>query len=93
MINLNIHWIDHSFNTWIGCTKVSPACDNSYAEKIEKRCGGEHLIVPPRQMEDNNWDNPYKWNLKAIQSDERTKVFFDSMCNIFDYIKNFWKLL
>jgi len=23
-----IEWCDHTFNPWIGCTKVSPACDN-----------------------------------------------------------------
>ncbi len=23
-----IEWVDHTFNPWIGCTRVSPACDN-----------------------------------------------------------------
>lgn len=26
-----IEWADGTFNPWIGCTKVSPACDNCYA--------------------------------------------------------------
>lgn len=26
-----IEWTDGTFNPWIGCTKVSPACDNCYA--------------------------------------------------------------
>ena len=29
--NTKIEWCDHTFNPWIGCTKVSPACDNCYA--------------------------------------------------------------
>lgn len=27
----NIEWCDSTFNPWIGCTKVSPACDHCYA--------------------------------------------------------------
>ena len=30
--NSKIEWTDHTFNPWIGCTKVSPACDHCYAE-------------------------------------------------------------
>jgi protein gp37 len=28
-----IEWADATANFWIGCTKVSPACDNCYAER------------------------------------------------------------
>lgn len=31
--NSKIEWTDHTFNPWIGCTKVSPACKNCYAER------------------------------------------------------------
>lgn len=27
-----IQWATHTFNPWIGCTKVSPGCLNCYAE-------------------------------------------------------------
>lgn len=27
-----IEWADHTFNPWIGCTKVRPACDFCYAD-------------------------------------------------------------
>lgn len=30
--NSKIEWCDHTFNPWIGCTKVSPGCANCYAE-------------------------------------------------------------
>ena len=26
--NRKIEWTDHTFNPWVGCTKVSPACDH-----------------------------------------------------------------
>lgn len=31
--NSKIEWCDHTVNFWIGCTKVSPACDHCYAER------------------------------------------------------------
>ena len=30
-----IEWCDHTYNPWMGCTKVSPACDHCYAEAQE----------------------------------------------------------
>ena len=30
----HISWADATFNPWIGCTKVSPACDGCYAEHL-----------------------------------------------------------
>ena len=36
--NTSIEWCDHTFNPWIGCTKVSPGgCANCYAEKMAAR--------------------------------------------------------
>lgn len=32
--NTKIQWTDHTFNPWIGCTKVSPGCDHCYAEHL-----------------------------------------------------------
>jgi len=40
--NTSIGWCDHTFNPWIGCTKVSAGCANCYAEKLNERykwCG------------------------------------------------------
>lgn len=28
--NSGIEWTHHTFNPWIGCTKVSAACDHCY---------------------------------------------------------------
>jgi protein gp37 len=30
----DIAWADSTFNPWIGCQKVSPACDFCYAEAL-----------------------------------------------------------
>ena len=37
-----IQWCDHTFNPWWGCQKVSPGCDNCYAEAFDHRLGGGH---------------------------------------------------
>jgi len=37
MKNSKIEWCDHTFNPWIGCTKVSPGCANCYAETQDQR--------------------------------------------------------
>ena len=38
-----IQWTDSTFNGWIGCQKVSPGCDNCYAENWDIRFeGGRH---------------------------------------------------
>ena len=29
----SISWADKTFNPWIGCTHLSDACDNCYAER------------------------------------------------------------
>ena len=38
--NTKIEWADHTFNPWMGCTRVSPACDNCYAaDMMDARYG------------------------------------------------------
>lgn len=39
MKDTKIEWADHTINFWWGCTKVSPACANCYAETMAKRLG------------------------------------------------------
>lgn len=65
-----IEWCDHTFNPWIGCTKVSPACDHCYAEALmDTRYGrvtwgaGEDRV----RTGASNWRQPVKWNKAADQ--------------------------
>jgi protein gp37 len=39
----NIEWADHTFNPWVGCSKISSACDHCYAENWAKRSGHPEL--------------------------------------------------
>lgn len=60
----NIEWADSTFNPWIGCTKVSPACDHCYAERDTKRFGRvEWGAGKPRvRTSAANWKLPERWN-------------------------------
>jgi protein gp37 len=64
-----IAWTTSSWNPWIGCTEVSPGCDNCYARVLDKRHrwgGGTHwgAGVPRRRTSADNWKEPVKWNKK-----------------------------
>jgi protein gp37 len=37
--NSKIEWTTHTFNPWWGCTKVSEACKNCYAESWANALG------------------------------------------------------
>lgn len=39
--NSAIEWTDATWNPTTGCTKVSPGCDNCYAERIVERFRGK----------------------------------------------------
>ena len=87
MKNTNIEWCDHTFNLWLGCTKVSPACDNCYAEALmEKRM---HVVKwgagqPRQRTTESNWKQPLKWNREAAQKGIRPRVFCASLADVFD---------
>jgi protein gp37 len=81
-----ISWTDHTFNPWWGCTKVSPGCDNCYAETFDKRVGGAHWGhgAPRRTFTEKHWNEPHIWNKKAERDGAMRRVFCASMADIFD---------
>lgn len=82
----SISWTDHSFNCWWGCTRVSPGCENCYAETFDKRVGGDHWgpLKPRRLMSEHYWNEPIRWDRKAQKAGTRSKVFCASMADIMD---------
>jgi protein gp37 len=81
-----IEWANFSFNPWIGCTRVSPACDHCYAETWSKRYNTvEWGAGKPRKLtSESNWQQPIKWNREAEKSGERKRVFCASLADVFD---------
>jgi len=84
-----IEWTDSTFNPWIGCTKISPACDHCYAEALmDKRhgrvkWGGERSRTSP-----GNWQQPRRWQKQAAafftEHGRRQRVFCSSLADVFD---------
>jgi protein gp37 len=81
-----IEWVDHTFNPWIGCTRVSPACDNCYAAAMSHRREWARFEprAPRRRTTAGNWQQPLRWNRKAEKSGRRAKVFGPSLADPFD---------
>lgn len=83
--NTKIEWCDHTFNPWVGCTKITPACDHCYAEGWAKRTGGAHLWQGERRRtSEANWRQPEKWNRQAEGAPVRPRVFCASLADVFD---------
>jgi protein gp37 len=83
--NSNIEWCSHTFNPWIGCTKVSPACDFCYAEEWNKRYeGGKNWGPHAPRRRTKTWSGPRKWNKEAAASGTRPRVFCASLADVFD---------
>lgn len=85
--NSAISWTRHTWNPWMGCTKVSPACDGCYAEALmDKRYGkvqwgphGERVRTGA-----HTWNDPIRWNRQAEKDGDRPFVFCASLADIFD---------
>lgn len=66
--NSKIEWTDHTFNPWIGCTKVAAGCTHCYAEAFSKRTGkakwGEHGTRV--KTSESYWRQPLEWDKRAV---------------------------
>ncbi len=67
--NTKIEWADHSWNPWIGCTKVSPGCLHCYAEHSTPtrvhRAQGRELWgkgASRQRTSAAHWKQPAKWS-------------------------------
>lgn len=86
-----IAWCDHTFNGWVGCEKISPACKHCYAEistpaRVSKSRGlplwgpgsARHITS------DSNWREPLKWNRAAERAGVIRRVFAHSLSDVFE---------
>jgi protein gp37 len=96
-----ISWTDHTFNPWWGCTRVSPGCENCYAETFDKRIGGDHWGPgkPRRTFGEKHWNEPLRWNRQHEKDGTKGLVFCASMADVFDVEapvgerERLWKLI
>lgn len=80
-----ISWCDHTFNPWVGCERISPACDSCYAATWAKRAGHPELWQGERRRTTReNWKQPLKWDAAARAAGKRVRVFCASLADVFD---------
>ena len=81
-----ITWTDHTFNPWMGCTKISPGCTNCYAERDTARWKlAEWGPKAPRvRTSAAYWKQALTWNRKNEALGVRTKVFCASLADVFE---------
>ena len=84
--NTKIEWAHHTFNGWIGCTKVGPGCDNCYAADLaQTRLGVPWGPGQPRRhTAASTWKQPRRWNNRAAKEGIRYRVFCSSLADVFD---------
>lgn len=78
--NSHIEWTDATWNPVTGCTKISPGCDNCYAERFSERFRGVDghpfetgfdLTLRPERL-----DQPLRWSRSRM-------IFVNSMSDLF----------
>ena len=86
MENSGIAWTDHTFNPWIGCTKVGPGCQLCYAEDLATRRLGVEWGPGKarRRTKPQNWSKVRKWHREAEKAGVRPWVFVASLADVFD---------
>jgi len=95
MKNSAIEWTHHTFNPWIGCTKVSPGCKNCYAAAQDHRWGHDRWGVGKDRERTTiaNWRKPVQWNAEAVALKERHRVFCASLADVFDpEVTDVWRI-
>ncbi|MEN6414356.1 MAG: phage Gp37/Gp68 family protein [Veillonellales bacterium] len=91
-----IEWCDRTWSPVTGCTKVSPGCQNCYAERMSKRFG-EKWGLPK--------DDPFKVTVHHDRLDQPlhwtkpSKIFVCSMADLFhddvsfNFIHEIWDIM
>lgn len=85
--NSKIEWTTHTFNPWMGCTKVSPGCHHCYAETMmDKRWGKVEWGPQGQRVKTSaaNWKKPLAWYKAAVAAGERHRVFCASLADVFE---------
>jgi len=87
-----IAWCDATFNPWVGCLRVSTACDRCYAAALSWRYGwrdgkGRDLWDPGADRKRTSsayWRGPLRWSERAQAAGTRRRIFCASMADVFD---------
>lgn len=86
--NSKIEWTTHTFNPWIGCTRISGGCLHCYAETLMDHRYGKVKWGPQGERirtSETYWKQPIKWNREAKEQGRRARVFCASLSDVFEF--------
>lgn len=89
-----ISWCDHTWNPWIGCRKVSPACTHCYAATFvgvrlrrpfypEPTEGHKSVDADSPVWRTTTWREPVRWDRRARETGRIRSVFTCSLSDFF----------
>lgn len=83
-----IEWTDVTWNPTVGCTRVSPGCENCYAEKVAHRgMSPQHKGLTVLGKQGVRWNGEINLVPSALEKPfhwrKPRKVFVDSMSDLF----------
>ena len=78
----SIEWTDATWNPVTGCSRVSPGCDNCYAEALSLRFGWSKLPWLPEHASENVVLHPERLR-KPMGWREPRMIFVNSMSDLF----------
>lgn len=87
MAETKISWTDYTYNPWIGCWEVSPACLNCYAKKVNARRRKDlqaEWVKDGKRSFTKTANDPLRWNREAHEKRKRYMVFCLSMGDVFE---------
>lgn len=80
-----IEWATHTFNLWIGCSKVHTGCAHCYAEAMAGRFGVTWGPNGTRnRTSERYWKRPLAWERQAAATRQRPRIF-PSLCDPFEH--------
>jgi protein gp37 len=92
-----IEWTDATWNPVTGCTKVSPGCDNCYAERFSERFRGvpghpfesgfDLTLRPERLSQPLEWKKPRMIFVNSMSDLFHKEVPQSHICRVFDIME------
>lgn len=84
MRDSKIAWTHHTFNPWIGCSRVSAGCVHCYAETLNNRWGKANWGPQAERAKTSAayWKQPLAWAREAYKTGKKARVFCASMADV-----------
>lgn len=84
-----IEWTEEAWNPIVGCSKISPGCDNCYAERMAKRLRGMGIRKYQTVVDSDGWTGQAAMEISELIKpwdwDKPRMIFVSSMGDLFHW--------